>query len=378
VARAMDVVVTGMGLRSALGDRRVGWQALLRGRSGIVFAQPFPELPLGPLAMIGTQPLTVLPLTVDLLTMALVDAKLAGPLPDCGVVVGSSRSCQGDWENWLSQGKSPDSWPDSWLEHLPNAPAHHVAQLIETQSFVFSPMAACATGLWAIAQGAEQIRLGLCDRVVAGAVEAPITPLTLAGFSQMGALAEMGAYPFDHRRSGFVLGEGGAILVLEREDVAMARGAKIYGRILGAGFTADAYHRNAPDPDGKTIRAAVGIALAQAGLGAQEIDYIHAHGTGTALNDQTEARLIAECFPHRPWVSSTKGATGHTLGASGAIGVAFSLLALQWQTVPPNVGMREPAFDLNIPIALRAAHLRRALCLGLGFGGQNGAIVVGP
>ncbi len=373
MARAMDVVVTGMGLQSALGDRRAGWQALLRGRSGIGFAKPFPALPPGPLAMIGTQPISVLSLTKDLLHMALADAKLAGPLPDCGVVIGSSRSCQGDWETWLSEGKSPEDW----LAHLPNGPAQCVAQLIQTESFVFSPMAACATGLWAIAQGADQIRLGLCDRVIVGAVEAPITPLTLSGFSQMGALAEMGAYPFDQRRDGFVLGEGGAILVLEREDVAVARGAKVYGRILGAGFTADAFHRNAPDPEGKTIRAAVRVALDQSKLGAGEIDYIHAHGTGTALNDQTEARLIGECFPHRPWVSSTKGATGHTLGASGALGVAFSLLALQWQTVPPNVGMREPAFELNIPIALRAAHLRRALCLGLGFGGQNGAIVVG-
>jgi 3-oxoacyl-[acyl-carrier-protein] synthase II len=167
------------------------------------------------------------------------------------------------------------------------------------------------------------------------------------------------------------------VLVLERSDRAEARGARIYGRILGAGLTADAYHRNAPDPGGGGILAAVKESLGRSNLEPEAIDYIHAHGTGTALNDQTEAQLIEQLFPHNPWVSSTKGATGHTLGASGALGVAFCLMALQWQTVPPNVGLRDPAFPLNIPLGPRTAALKHSLCLSLGFGGQNGAIVVG-
>lgn len=369
----MDVVVTGIGLQTALGDRIGSWQKLLLGKSGIALQQPFDDLPPYPLAMISAQPYSVVALTEAIVAMALQDAGLAGPMPDCGVVIGSSRSCQGEWEQLLDRGETPAQW----LDRLPNAPAIAAARKIQTKNLVLAPMNACATGVWAIAQGAEQIRLGLCDRVMAGAVEAAITPLTLAGFHQMGALATEGAKPFDHHRQGFVLGEGGAVLVLESLDLAKARGAKIYGRILGAGLTADAYHRNAPDPKGGTILVAVKDALRRSSLAPEAIDYIHAHGTGTALNDQTEAQLIAQLFPHSPWVSSTKGATGHTLGASGAIGIAFCLMALQWQTVPPNVGMRENAFSLNIPISPRTADLKHTLCLSLGFGGQNGAIVIG-
>jgi 3-oxoacyl-[acyl-carrier-protein] synthase II len=369
----MDVVVTGIGLRTALGNRISTWQQLLLGKSGIEHQQPFIDLPSYPLAMILEKPCAVVALTEAIVEMALRDAGLAGPLPDCGVVVGSSRSCQGEWELMLEQGLAAEQW----LDYLPNAPALAAAHKIQTQNLVLAPMNACATGVWAIAQGAEQIRLGLCDQVIAGAVEAAITPLTLAGFSQMGALAEEGAHPFDRQRQGFVLGEGGAVLVLERSDRAEARGARIYGRILGAGLTADAYHRNAPDPQGGAILAAVKESLGRSNLEPEAIDYIHAHGTGTALNDQTEAQLIEQLFPHNPWVSSTKGATGHTLGASGALGVAFCLMALQWQTVPPNVGLRDPAFPLNIPLGPRTAALKYSLCLSLGFGGQNGAIVVG-
>ncbi|ASC73617.1 3-oxoacyl-[acyl-carrier-protein] synthase 2 [Halomicronema hongdechloris C2206] len=188
-------------------------------------------------------------------------------------------------------------------------------------------MAACATGLWCLAHGYEWIRTGRCDRILAGAVEAPITPLTLAGFEKMGALAQHGCYPFDSQRQGLVLGEGAAMLVLESAEVAQRRQAPIYGQLLGVGITADGYHVSAPDPAQRSRHTALATCLQRSQLCPDQVDWIHAHGTSTRLNDQTEAQLLQQCFPHRPAITSTKGATGHTLGASGAIGVALSLLA---------------------------------------------------
>ena len=201
-------------------------------------------------------------------------------------------------------------------------------------------MAACATGLWSIAQGFELIRTEQCERVLAGAVEAPITPLTLAGFAQMGALAPTGAYPFDRDREGLVLAEGGAVFVLEAATLATQRGANIYGRIVGAGLTADGYHISAPAPDSRAAIAAVKQCLQRSNLDATDIDYIHAHGTATVLNDRNEAHLIQALFPQGVPISSTKGATGHTIGASGAIGAAFCLMALKHQVLPPCVGLK--------------------------------------
>jgi 3-oxoacyl-[acyl-carrier-protein] synthase II len=235
-------------------------------------------------------------------------------------------------------------------------------------------MAACATGLWSIAQGFELIRTGQYERVLAGAVEAPITPLTLAGFAQMGALAKTGAYPFDRHREGLVLGEGGAILVLEASTLAAQRGATVYGRILGAGLTADGYHVSKPEPGGRAAIAAVKQCLQRSQLDAAEIGYIHAHGTATALNDRNEAHLIQALFPQDVPVSSTKGATGHTIGASGAIGAAFCLMALKHQVLPPCVGLKQPDFALNFVTQPLPSASQTALCLSFGFGGQNAAI----
>jgi 3-oxoacyl-[acyl-carrier-protein] synthase II len=235
-------------------------------------------------------------------------------------------------------------------------------------------MAACATGLWSIAQGFELIRTGQYERVLAGAVEAPITPLTLAGFAQMGALAQTGAYPFDRDREGLVLAEGGAVLVLEAPTLAAQRGATIYGRILGAGLTADGYHVSAPAPDSRAAIAAVKQCLTRSDLAFDAIDYIHAHGTATSLNDRNEAHLIQCLFPPDVPISSTKGATGHTIGASGAMGAAFCLMALKHQILPPCVGLTQPEFGLNFVTQPLSINLQTALCLSFGFGGQNAAI----
>lgn len=307
---------------------------------------------------------------------ALVDAGLTAPLSDCGVVIGSSRGNQARWEGLAADFINRNAAPIGWLETLPDRAATTAAQILTTAGPVSSPMAACATGIWAIAQGANLIRFGICQRVLAGGVETPITPLTLAGFQQMGALAQSGAYPFDRAREGMVLGEGGAILVLESETLARKRSARIYGQILGAGFTADGYHISTPEPGGPAAKLAIRQCLSRSHLTAEEIGYIHAHGTATRLNDANEAALIHHLFPPQVRVSSTKGATGHTIGASGAIGTAFCLIALQTQILPPCVGLQSPAFDLAFVTQAEPIALNAALCFSFGFGGQNAVLAV--
>jgi 3-oxoacyl-[acyl-carrier-protein] synthase II len=402
----MEIVVTGMGLVSALGCLETTWKHLLNGESSIQMRQPFPELAPKPLALIGTTPAELTSLTQQIVTAALQDARLEPPLLDCGIVIGSSRGNQAAWEKLIRQkakGKRQKAeGGDSdlgvfetlrglaslsalspspplllnWFDTLPHAAAIAAARLLGTGAPVLAPMAACATGIWAIAQGCELIRSGRCQRVIAGAVETPITPLTLVGFDQMGALAQTGAYPFDQNREGLVLGEGGAVLVLETAELAEQRSAKIYGRMLGFGLTADGYHVSAPEPGSAAAIAAVKHCLHRSRLVADQIDYIHAHGTATRLNDRNEAGLIQHLFPNQIPVSSTKGATGHTIGASGAIGTAFCLLAIQYQILPPCIGLQQPEFDLNLVTQATPASIRNALCLSFGFGGQNAAIAI--
>ncbi|MEO1300550.1 MAG: beta-ketoacyl-ACP synthase, partial [Cyanobacteria bacterium J06636_16] len=371
----MAVVVTGLGVVSALGrgclDERKGggvgewgsggavlgdqshlpgywtagtWEALLEGRSAIALRQPFAKLPPRPLAMVGKQPSTLDELLLEAVAEALQDAGLSLPLAGCGVVIGSSRGYQGRWEAFLAQGEI-----EHWLDSLPHMGAIAVAREIGSEGPVLAPMAACTTGLWAIAQGVELIRTGQCQRVLVGAAEAPITPLAMTGFEQMRALARSGCYPFDERREGLALGEGAAVLVLEAEQAAAARSTHVYGRVLGAGLTADANHVTAPDAANyQGGLAAIKTCLRRSGLAPEDIDFVHAHGTGTLLNDAYETALIQALFPPQVWVTSTKGATGHTLGASGAIGAAVCLLTLRDQILPTCVGLNTPAFDLNL------------------------------
>ncbi|WP_375472819.1 beta-ketoacyl-ACP synthase [uncultured Nostoc sp.] len=386
----LKVVVTGIGLISALGGSlEDSWQNLLAGKSGIRLHQPFPELTPLPLGLINQQPSELTMLTQMVVASALQDAGLVPPLADCAVVIGSSRSYQASWEMLARQmyGNAkmrqispsphvPLSSFGNWLDRLPQMNAIAAARQIGASGIVLAPMAACATGSWSIAQAALLIQTGQCQQAIAGAVEAPITPLTLAGFQQMGALAKTGAYPFDLHREGLVLGEGAAVFVLESAEFAKQRQAKVYGEILGFGLTNDAYHSNSPEPEGKSAIAAIKQCLERSCLLPGDIDYIHAHGTATQLNDQMESMVIQRLFPQSVPVSSTKGSTGHTLGASGALGVAFSLMALKHQILPPCLGLQQPEFDLDIVTAARLSKIRQVLCLSFGFGGQNAAIAL--
>jgi 3-oxoacyl-[acyl-carrier-protein] synthase II len=400
----MDVVVTGIGLVSALGTLETSWKRLLSGESGIERHQPFLELERRPLALIGTKPADLITLILQVLADALQDANLILPLADCGIAIGSSRGFQANLEQLArvgirhseeergkkeeERGKKKEGRalpiPDyqlpitdsQFVNFLPHMGAMAVARAIGSTGPVLAPMAACATGIWSIARAVDLIRTGECQRAIAGAVEASITPLTVAGFNRMGALANAGCYPFDENREGFVLGEGGALFVLESAELARRRGAKIYGRVSGFGLTNDACHVIAPDRGGKSAIAAVNQCLKRSNLAAVDIDFIHAHGTATELNDRHEALLIQKLFHPRVAVSSTKGATGHTLGASGALGVAFCLMSIKYQMLPPGAGMKKPAFELDFVRCARSAIVRNAVCLSFGFGGQNAAIVL--
>ena len=374
------VVVTGIGLVSALGKSlETNWQNLLLGKTGIKLHQIFPELGIIPLGLIGEKPSLLNPLTEILVTSALQDAQLITPLIDCAVVIGSSRSYQASWEIMARQmyQEEAESNLDNWLNTLPQMNAIAVARQIGSTAAILAPMAACATGIWAIAQATMLIKTGQYQRVITGAIEAPITPLTIAGFRQMGALAKTGAYPFDLQREGLVIGEGGAILILESAELATQRQAKIYGEILGFGMTADAYHGNSPEPEGKSAIIAIKQCLERSHISPTDIDYIHTHGTATQLNDRMESKIIQHLFPPKLAISSTKGSTGHTLGASGALGVAFSLMALKNQILPPSVGLQQPEFNLNFITSAQASKIQQVLCFSFGFGGQNAVIALG-
>jgi 3-oxoacyl-[acyl-carrier-protein] synthase II len=371
----MRIVITGIGFRSALGNLPTTWENILADRSAITLQQPFLDLPPLPLALIDSQPQHVLKLTRTVVAEAVLDAGLTLPLPDCGVTIGSSRSCQSDWEKFTS---NPSFQPDltNWLDTLPHSPAIETARSIGSRTVLLAPMAACATGIWSLAQAVGAIRSGACHRTIAGAVEAPITPLTITGFSQIGALATTGCYPFDRSREGLVLGEAGAVFILETAELALARGAKIYGEVLGFGLTNDAYQMCAMDIAGTAGFNAIQQCLQRSQLVPSDIDYIHAHGTSTLLNDRYESQLIQQVFPDGVAVSSTKGATGHTLGTSGAMGIALCLQAISTQTLPPCVGLTDPEFDLDLVRTFRSTSINNLLCFSFGFGGQNAAIAL--
>lgn len=378
----VQVVVTGIGLLSCLGNFHQTWENLINLKSGIKNYQLFQDLPVYPLGLIGKIPIKLDSLTKIILKQTLQNAHLKPPLIDCGVVIASSRSCQASWEilatELLTQNKHFfDNKKINWLHTLPSQPAQLTASFLQTKASVLAPMASCATGIWAIAQGYELIQQNICKRVLVGAVETPITKLTLAGFDKMGALAKTGCYPFDKRREGFVLAEGGAMLMLETAELALNRGASIYGQILGCAMSCDAYHISTPETTGKTAIASIKQCLQHSHLTTTDISYIHAHGTGTILNDVREAKIIQALFSPNIAVSSTKGATGHTLGASSAIATALSLMAIKQQQLPPNIGLKQTEFNLNFVNHSVKTPIKNILCFSFGFGGQNAILALG-
>jgi 3-oxoacyl-[acyl-carrier-protein] synthase II len=249
-------------------------------------------------------------------------------------------------------------------------------------------VSACATGTNAIGEAAEMIKRGDVDAAICGGVEAALSPLTFAGFNVMGALSTRNddpataCRPFDATRDGFVMSEGTGIVVLEHEDHAKARGAKVYGEVSGYGTSADAVHFAAPDADGGGIIRAMKWALRKAHLEPRDIDYINAHGTGTKLNDPTETSAIKQVFGEDAYnipVSSTKSMIGHMLGGSGAIEVILCLMALHDNVLPPTMHLNtpDPACDLDyVPNCARPTKVNAALSNSMGLGGHNASIIV--
>lgn len=368
------VVVTGIGMMTAIASGRENtWQKLLENKSGIKFDH---QLQL-PVARINCLEDSHSSRSQDLLEKATLeaisDADLEIPLLNCGVVIGSSRSNQRELEIILDSPKQ-DLLEYKWWQCQPANLSAQIANLLQTQAPVFAPMAACATANWAIAQACELIRSGQCKMAIAGATDAAISPLTIAGFQKINVLAKSGVYPFSLEREGFALGEGAAVLVLESLESARQRDCQIYGRVLGWGITNDAYHATSPNPDNKMAAIAIKDCLTRSQIDASNIGYINVHGTATQMNDAREAELIQRIFPDSK-VSATKGATGHTLGATGMIEAAFCLLALRDRILPPTVGMKTAAFDLRmVEQAEQSPNLQYALNFSFGFGGQNAIV----
>ena len=241
---------------------------------------------------------------------------------------------------------------------------------------------ACAASTHAIANAARLIATGTCDAVMTGGSEAAITPTGVAGFANMTALSSSGrSRPYDVGRDGFVIAEGGAVLVLEEWEMALARGAHVYGEILGGASTADAHHITAPSPDGSGAVRAIEQALADAGLAPGDIRQINGHGTSTPLNDAAEAAAITKVFgTPGPPVTSTKGVTGHALGAAGALEAAAVLLSMEHRLIPPTAGLvdLDPAITMDVVAGgARPWEPGPALSNSFGFGGHNGCLVVG-
>ena len=236
---------------------------------------------------------------------------------------------------------------------------------------------ACASGTNAIGHAFDCIRSGRYERVLSGGYDA-LSELVFVGFDSLQASTPERCRPFDRERTGLVLGEGAAILLLENLDSAQARGAKILAEIIGYGISTDNYHLTQPNPSGSGPRQAMEGALQSAGIAARAIDYINAHGTATPFNDAAEGKAIAELFGAVA-VSSTKGMMGHSLGAAGAIEAVISLLALQNQLLPPNINFREGDAGLDLNIVAnnsQSGHLRTVLSNSFGFGGTNASVIM--
>jgi 3-oxoacyl-[acyl-carrier-protein] synthase II len=271
---------------------------------------------------------------------------------------------------------------------IPNMPSGHISMAIKSKGPNLTLTTACAAGTHSVGEAYRHIKYGLCDMVVSGGAEAVICGLGVAGFSAMKALSsrnedpQKASRPFDRDRDGFVMSEGAGMLVLEDYDHAVARGAKIYAEVCGYGLSSDAYHIAAPPEDGEGGVRAMEMALTDADLVPEDIDYINAHGTSTPLNDKCETHAIKTVFKDHAKklaISSTKSMTGHMLGAAGGIEAVFTALSLNDQIAPPTINLENssPECDLDyVPNVARKMKMRAALSNSFGFGGTNAVVVM--
>ena len=306
-----------------------------------------------------------------------------------GVWIGSGIGGLGEFEEqhkkFLEKGQRRVN-PFTIPMFIPDMAAGRVSIELGAKGINNASVTACASGSNSIGDAFHALQNGYGDVMIAGGAEATITEMTIAGFSNMTALSTnpdplTACRPFDKNRDGFIIGEGSGIVILEELEHAKARGAKIYGEIVGYGATGDAYHITSPAPEGEGAARAIKQALEDADIHPSEVDYINAHGTSTPLNDLYETKAIKEVFKEHAYqlaVSSTKSMTGHMLGAAGAVEAIFSLLSIRDGLIPPTINYETPDEELDldyVPNIAREKHVQVAVSNSLGFGGHNASLV---
>lgn len=405
------VVITGMGVISPIGNNvDTFWRNLLDGACGIDFIQSIPtdELPVkiaGEVKDFNPGDYEIEPgfarkqdrFTVFAVAAAWqavrqsgLDSSEAGNIDPFkfGVYIGSGI---GGFQTMVREAEKITSEGSRWVSPLfiPTMISNIAAGNVSIRNNACGPclpvVTACATSTHAIGEAFRAIKHGYADAIIAGGSEAAIVPLAIAGFANAKALSraedpKYASLPFNKNRGGFVMSEGAAMLVLEEYGHAKARGAEILGEITGYGNTCDAHHVTAPRPDGTTQATAIKMAMDESGYTSDDVIYINAHGTGTTLNDVSETvafKLALGDDAYRAHISSTKGSTGHMLGAAGAVEAVAAVLALKNGIVPPTINLDEiePECDLNYtPNTPVSANLTMALSDSLGFGGHNGCL----
>lgn len=404
------VVVTGMGVISPVGTGlNKFWDSLVKGKSGIDKITRFDtsDLPsriagevrdFNPEAYIEKKELKRLDrftqFAISATKMALEDADLDLSTVDktrIGVILGSGIGGNATWEEQhsilLSKGPKRVS-PFFIPMMIVNMASGQVSMAFGLKGPNFTVVTACASGTNAIGEAFRTLQRGDADIIISGGTEAPITMLSLAGFSSMKALSSrndepsLASRPFDRERDGFVMSEGAGILVMESLDSALKRNAKIYGEVVGYGSTADAYHLTQPSPEGEGASRAMEAAISDAGISPSDVDYINAHGTSTPLNDKFETMAIKNTFGEHAYklaVSSTKSMTGHLLGAAGAVEIVATLLSVYNDEIPPTINYENPDPECDLDYVPNRAVKRTvniALSNSMGFGGHNACIIV--
>jgi 3-oxoacyl-[acyl-carrier-protein] synthase II len=404
------VVITGIGLVTPLGvgtDRT--WSGVLAGRSGIGPITRFDaskhETRFGgevrdfdPLAFIDRKEVRKMDRFIQFALaaaeLAAADAGFAaGQLAGerTGVYVGSGIGGLGSIEDMhkVLLEKGPDRVsPFFLIQTIINEASGQISIRFGAQGPNSATATACSTSAHAVGDSFRMIARGEADIMIAGGAEAPLTPLSVAGFNAIKALSvrndepERASRPFDAQRDGFVMSEGSGILILEELGSALRRDARIYAEVIGYGMTGDAYHATAPDPEGGGAERVMRRAMADAGVAPEEVQYINAHGTSTPYNDKVETLAIKKAFgPHasRLAVSSTKSMTGHMLGAAGGVEIGLTALAIFHQVLPPttNHEFPDPECDLDyVPNKARPAEVTHALSNSFGFGGTNASLLL--
>jgi 3-oxoacyl-[acyl-carrier-protein] synthase II len=386
------IVVTGRGVVSPVAtgvesffDARLGMQGGIS-EDGIAPCAEFdPETTMTPKEARRTDRFAQL--AIDAAHQAAAEADLPNGVDPrrIGVIVGTGvgglTTLQAECKTWLEEGDRAVS-PLFVPMMMPNAAAGVIAMRLGLHGPGFSIASACSTGAHSIGEAARMIQRGEVDAMVAGGTEAALVGLCLAAFRRMGALSRVGeSRPFDTRRDGFVMGEGSAILVLEREEHARARGAQIFGRVIGYGASNDAFHITQPEENGRGAVEAMTAALEDAELSPSDVGYVNAHGTSTPINDRVETIALRKVFSDDgPPVSSCKGAGGHTLGAAGAIEALACIEALRRGALPPTLGLEdidpECAADHIAGAPREAPDVKVALSNSFAFGGQNATLVL--